>query len=88
DYIITGEGKMDAQTKSGKVPYHIALLAKEKNIPVIGLCGRLDLDREGIRELGIREAAETIDHSLSMKQNMAQAARLLTEKTALLFSRY
>ena len=81
DLVITGEGKLDEQTKQGKPPFYIARLAKEKNIPVIGLCGSLALDDAGIKELGLKNAAETMDASLSLADNMAQAARLLTQKT-------
>jgi len=82
DLIITGEGKLDEQTKQGKPPFHIALLAKEKNIPVIGLCGSLALDKAGIEELGLNDAAAIMDVSLSLEENMAQGARLLTKRTA------
>lgn len=37
--ILTGEGKIDAQTSGGKVPYGVAAMAQKYNIPVIGLCG-------------------------------------------------
>lgn len=41
DLVITGEGSIDAQTLQGKGPYGIALKAKEKNIPVIGIAGKV-----------------------------------------------
>lgn len=41
DLLITGEGKMDNQTLQGKTPYGIAKRAKQKGIPVIGICGAL-----------------------------------------------
>ncbi|MDP9230707.1 MAG: glycerate kinase, partial [Bacteroidota bacterium] len=44
DLVITGEGSIDAQTLHGKGPYGVARKAKEKNIPVIGLAGKLPLD--------------------------------------------
>ena len=43
DLIITGEGSIDAQTLAGKGPYGVALRAKEKNIPVIGIAGKVPL---------------------------------------------
>ncbi len=43
DLVITGEGSIDAQTVHGKGPYGVALRAKEKNIPVIGLAGKVPL---------------------------------------------
>ena len=41
DLVITGEGSIDEQTLQGKAPFGVALRAKEKGIPVIGLAGRL-----------------------------------------------
>ena len=43
DLVITGEGSIDAQTLNGKGPYGVALKAKEKNIPVIGIAGKVPL---------------------------------------------
>jgi len=39
--VITGEGSIDEQTLQGKAPYGVAVHAKRKGIPVIGLAGRL-----------------------------------------------
>jgi len=44
DLVITGEGSIDSQTLQGKGPFGVAVKAKEKNIPVIGLSGSLDPD--------------------------------------------
>jgi glycerate 2-kinase len=43
DLVITGEGSIDAQTLQGKGPYGVAVRAKEKNIPVIGIAGKVPL---------------------------------------------
>jgi glycerate kinase len=42
--VITGEGSIDLQTLHGKGPYGVALAAKMKNIPVIGIAGKIPLD--------------------------------------------
>ena len=44
DYIITGEGRMDAQTMMGKVPVGIASIAKKYKKPVIALAGAVSDD--------------------------------------------
>ena len=41
DLVITGEGSLDLQTLQGKAPFGVALRAKEKNVPVIGIAGRV-----------------------------------------------
>ena len=43
DLVITGEGSIDAQTLQGKGPYGVAVRAKGKNIPVIGIAGKVPL---------------------------------------------
>ncbi|OXL23025.1 glycerate kinase [Psychrobacter sp. DAB_AL32B] len=42
DLVITGEGKLDAQTAMGKVAGGISLLAKANHTPVIAICGSVD----------------------------------------------
>ena len=44
DLVITGEGKLDSQTRFGKTPYGVAQLAKKHNKPVIGVAGTVDPD--------------------------------------------
>jgi glycerate 2-kinase len=39
--LITGEGSIDLQTLEGKGPFGVARRAKKKNIPVIGLAGKV-----------------------------------------------
>jgi len=41
DLIITGEGKMDAQTRFGKLPLSVAELGLQHNTPTIAVCGSL-----------------------------------------------
>ena len=44
DLIITGEGKIDAQTMAGKLPAAVANRAAAQNIPIIAICGRSEID--------------------------------------------
>ena len=37
--VVTGEGRMDAQTLQGKAPCSVLRRAKAQNAPVIGICG-------------------------------------------------
>ena len=45
DLVITGEGKVDRQTLTGKLPYAVAMRAKAQSIPVIAVCGRAEIDK-------------------------------------------
>ncbi|RLG09392.1 glycerate kinase [Candidatus Pacearchaeota archaeon] len=49
DIVITGEGKLDKQTKYGKAPYLVAKKAKEKNKMVIFIAGEVE-DKEVVNE--------------------------------------
>jgi len=40
DLVITGEGRIDSQTLTGKLPYAVAMRAHEKGVPVIAVCGQ------------------------------------------------
>lgn len=44
DLVITGEGRIDAQTFTGKTPYGVLQRASRQNIPVIALAGSVALD--------------------------------------------
>lgn len=44
DLVITGEGRIDAQTLAGKLPYAVARRASDANVPVIAMCGRSEVD--------------------------------------------
>jgi glycerate kinase len=44
DLVITGEGSIDSQTLQGKGPYGVALQAKNKGIPVIGIAGKVPVE--------------------------------------------
>ena len=43
DLVITGEGKIDAQTGRGKVPSGVARLAEKYGKPIVGFFGTLDI---------------------------------------------
>jgi glycerate 2-kinase len=51
DVIITGEGKLDAQTYQGKTPFGVSLLARKHHKPIIVVTGSVD---ESFRNLSTR----------------------------------
>jgi glycerate kinase len=70
DLVITGEGSIDEQTMRGKGPFGVAMRAREKNIPVIGLAGRVALEADAplrkyfIQLLAISSASVELDKAL------------------------
>ena len=50
DLVLTGEGRMDSQSRAGKVPYGVAQLAKKHGVPAIAVCGAIAEDADWIWE--------------------------------------
>ena len=48
-HVITGEGRIDEQTLEGKAPFGVAMHAKAKGLPVIGLTGRMPADMTALK---------------------------------------
>ena len=82
DLVITGEGKIDAQTGEGKVIDYIASLAKEYNIPCKAVCGVLDLDRKELEKLGLLAVLAIRDDLISEEEAIKNAAELLAARIA------
>lgn len=53
DLVITGEGRMDAQTAQGKAPVGVARRARSKGIPVVAIVGSRADDLGGVYGQGI-----------------------------------
>ena len=51
--MITGEGRLDAQTAMGKAPVGVARLAKKYGKPVIAFAGSVTKDAAALNECGI-----------------------------------
>ena len=83
DLVITGEGKIDAQTASGKAPAGVARLARTHGKPVIAFAGSLPLPAEAAFDVLVPLAhpPTTIEDSIGsagpLLQAAARAARLV-----------
>ena len=64
DLIITGEGKSDAQSLMGKVPF--AVLKQSCDVPVALLSGRIE-DRRTLEQAGFSEVIEISPRNLPLK---------------------
>ncbi|HEY5793125.1 MAG TPA: glycerate kinase [Chthoniobacterales bacterium] len=82
DWILTGEGKLDAQTLGGKGPAGVAGLARAAGKPVIAFAGAVD---DAIQPGIFTQIVSLTDGQISAAESMARAAELLTaaaERTA------
>ncbi|MCI7354046.1 MAG: glycerate kinase [[Actinobacillus] rossii] len=72
DLVITGEGRMDAQSIAGKTPIGVARVAKRFNKPVIAIVGCLREDYQVVYQHGI-DAVFPIIHNLgSLSETLAK----------------
>ena len=77
DLIITGEGKLDSQTRYGKVISGICSLAKKYKKPIIAVCG--DSDTGIKKSLGIKKVYNILDNSDSIDSAIKNAKYYLSK---------
>ncbi|NMO94126.1 glycerate kinase [Actinomycetospora sp. TBRC 11914] len=82
DLVVTGEGRLDAQTLHGKGPAGVAARAAAAGIPVLALAGSVALDAEELRGAGITAAAALADVEPDPDRSRAHAAELLEHLAA------
>ncbi len=90
DVVVTGEGKMDAQTCMGKAPVGVANIAKEFGKPVLAFAGVVTPDAVAVNHSGIdaffpilrsvvsrQEAMESTNAYKNMADTVEQVFRVL-----------
>ena len=75
DYIITGEGKIDNQTKNGKLVKGVLQKGEKYNIPVVTICGKLEIDKVQQQELGLKDVLETFEPSKGIEYSIKNASK-------------
>lgn len=94
DLVITGEGRMDAQSIAGKTPIGVAKIAKQFNKPVIAIAGSLREDYPVVYQHGIdavfpiirqlNSLEETLklgkENLISASENVARVWKMATAK--------
>ncbi|QIW16365.1 glycerate kinase [Pasteurellaceae bacterium RH1A] len=70
DLVITGEGRMDSQTASGKTPVGVAQAAKLFGKPVVAVVGCLKEDYEVVYDKGIDAVFPIIRHLHSLEDTL------------------
>lgn len=86
DYIITGEGKIDRQTLRGKLIKGVVQMGKKHKIPVLAVCGKLDIDYQELKELGVAHVLEIGDKTKSLEYNMKSSSSLIEKAVFEYFS--
>jgi glycerate kinase len=78
ELVITGEGRADEQTLSGKAAMGVARLARTRNAPVVLLCGGLGPGAAALDASGVFAVVQpVVDRPMSLEDAMADTERLV-----------
>lgn len=77
DLVITGEGRMDAQSAFGKAPVGVAMRAQAHNIPVVAVVGSRAEDLGEVYQNGIGMVLPLALGPITLEECMSQTATLV-----------
>jgi glycerate 2-kinase len=81
DLVLTGEGRIDGQTRFNKAPAGVARSAKAAGVPCIAICGGAGEGIEALYEIGIDAVFTICNGPQTLAEAMQAAAALLTRQT-------
>lgn len=81
DYVLTGEGKIDFQTKFGKTPFGVAQVAKRLNKPVIAFAGVVGNGIDELYDLGFSQIIGINPPNINLEYAMKNVERHLETMT-------
>lgn len=85
DYIVTGEGKSDAQTLHGKAPIGIQQYASAQNIPTVLISGAIDEQDKDKLQQHFAHIASVVGEEITVDMAMQQSAYYLATRTTKVF---
>ncbi len=85
DLIVTGEGRLDAQSLHGKAVKGIGDRAKKAGVPVLALCGCVGKGYEDIYKHGIVKVRTLTDDATDAREAMQRAEELYRKRAAEMF---
>ncbi len=88
DFILTGEGCIDQQTKHGKLIKRLILEGQKHKIPVLAICGKLNLSRPEFSALGLLDARELFNPNKPKEYSYTHASTLITSHTRALLQEH
>lgn len=81
DLMMTGEGRLDRQTLSGKVVSGVCKHAREHGVPVVSLCGAVALSSSEMDELGLAASLSIVPGPCELSEAVANAYVWTRERT-------
>ena len=80
DLIITGEGRLDAQTESGKVVSGVCARAAKQGVPVVALCGSVTVTAKEMDALGLAGALSIVGGPCALSEAVKNAYKWTRER--------
>ena len=77
DLVLTGEGRLDAQSLGGKTPVAVARLAAEHGVPCVAVCGSNELSTQEAAQAGFTRVSALTEWEQDTDRAMTYAARLI-----------
>ncbi len=78
--LVTGEGRIDRQSSTGKVVGYLSSLAKEYGVPCHAICGESDLKESEWRELGLQRVVSLVDANTTRDETMRATREYIIKK--------
>ncbi|WP_342510144.1 glycerate kinase [Sporosarcina sp. FSL K6-2383] len=88
DLVLTGEGKTDSQTLSGKTPFGVAQVANREEKPIILISGAIDEESRELLAPLFTELHAVADGTISSKESIDHASYYLRLKTKKVMENY
>ena len=90
ELVITGEGKVDFQTLTGKTPFGVAKRARRQNIPVIAIGGGVQISQDDARAAGFADVVQVTPADMPLEVAMMPevASENVYNSTLKILSRY
>jgi glycerate kinase len=86
DWIITGEGRLDGQTGSGKALEAVCEAAAKQQIPVIAVCGSVEANAAYTAKLGLRACFSLVPGPCTVEEAVARTDEWMSERMIHIFS--
>ncbi|MCK8521269.1 glycerate kinase [Aquimarina sp. D1M17] len=78
-WVISGEGKLDSQTLSGKTIQGVVTTAKQKDIAVALFCGAIDLPETTVKDFGVSYTASIMEQAVDFDDAMRNTNEYLQQ---------
>lgn len=78
-WVISGEGKLDTQTLSGKTIQGVVTTAKQKDIAVALFCGAIDLPETTVKDFGVSYTASIMEQAVDFADAMRNTNEYLQQ---------